>query len=235
MCTSFIGRGDDILVAMNFDNNGMPFSISTKDPKQFVVIVDSQRGKYPSFGVNSEGTFINNLCVDSNGKGMYKRASKKVTHTSRFTGDILDGTISKDKISEYLKNMEVVNGPDFSVHNMIADKGGEVWIVEPGRGVIYNKKEEAPYYVMTNFSLCDMQESGVVKGDGAERYKTAVDMLEKNPNIDVKMAFNILEAVKQSDGEWVTVLSMVYSQKENTVYYCLDRDFNNISRQVLVD
>jgi GNAT superfamily N-acetyltransferase len=35
--------------------------------------IQGGRGKYPSFGVNSAGVFINNLLVDSNGKGLYKR------------------------------------------------------------------------------------------------------------------------------------------------------------------
>jgi hypothetical protein len=104
---------------MNFDNNGMKFGIDRKDPKQFTVLVDGGRGKYPSFGVNSAGVFINNLLVDSNGRGLYKRASNKVTHTSKLAKDVLDGTIAQEDLSSYLERIEVVNGPDFSVHNMI--------------------------------------------------------------------------------------------------------------------
>lgn len=235
MCTSFVSRKNDVLIAMNFDNNGMPFRVNIKDPKQFVVLVDGGRGRYPSFGINSDGTFINNLCVDSNGKGLYKRASKKVTHTSKFSSDILAGIISPKQISGYLKSVEVVNGPDFSVHNMIVDNAGNVWIVEPGRGVIYSGADEEPHFIMTNFSLCDMQESEEPKGDGADRYKTAKKMLEKNPNLDVNVAFEILEAVKQCDGEWITAFSMVYSQNERSVYYCLNKDISKISKYTFTD
>jgi len=234
MCTSFISRQNDVLIAMNFDNNGLPFSIDIKDPKQFVVLVDGGRGSQPSFGVNSDGTFINNLMVASNGRGLYKRASKKVTHTSKLTKDILAGAIPADEIGEYLKNIELVNTPDLSVHNMIVDKDGNAWIVEPGRGIIYSPANETPYFLMSNFSLCDYEVSGNLEGDGADRYKTAKKLLDKADNLDVEAAFQVLQAVKQSDGEWTTAFSMVYSQKENAVYYCLDGDFENISKHVFV-
>lgn len=47
MCTSFVYRGSDVLVAMNFDNNGMSYKLSTKDPKQFLVLADGGRGNTP--------------------------------------------------------------------------------------------------------------------------------------------------------------------------------------------
>lgn len=228
MCTSFVSRKNDVLIAMNFDNNGMPFSVSTNNPKQFVVLVDGGRGKYPSFGVNNSGTFINNLCVESNGRGLYKRASKKVTHTSKFSGDILAGTISSNEINEYLKNIEIVNGPDFSVHNMIVDKDGNVWVVEPGRGVINSRAHEAPYFIMTNFSLCDFKETGTLVGAGVDRYTMVQKVMDTTDDLDIEEAFEILRTVKQSEGEWKTDFSMVYSQKENAVYYCLHSDFENI-------
>lgn len=234
MCTSFVERRNNVLVAMNFDNNGMPFSLYRKGQKKFVVHVDSGRGKYPSFGVNSDGTFINNLMVDSNGKGLYKRASKKVTHTSKLVGDVLDGVIPTDEISRYLQNIEVVNGPDFSVHNMIVDRCGNVWVVEPGRGVIYSHVNEKPYIVMSNFSLCEFKESGELKGNGVDRYKAAMKLLDSYSNLDVSTAFQVLDAVKQTSGEWTTCFSMVFSQNEKAVYYCLNGDFNNISRHSFV-
>jgi hypothetical protein len=170
--------------------------------------------------------------VDSNGKGLYKRASKKVTHTSKLADDVLNGVIAHEEINSYLKNIEVVNCPDFSVHNMIVDSSGNVWVVEPGRGVIYSPVNETPYFVMSNFSLCEFIGSGELKGDGADRYKTAKELLDKSSNLDVDTAFKILDAIKQTGGEWTTCFSMVYSQNENAVYYCLDGDFNNISKHL---
>lgn len=228
MCTSFIHRKNNILIAMNFDNNGMKYEISKKDPKQFTVLVNVGRGKYPSFGVNSSGVFINNLFVDSNGKGLYKRASNNVTHTSRFTKDVLDGSIAQEDLNDYLQRIEVVNGPDFSVHNMICDNLGNVWVVEPGRGIIYSPVEETPYFIMSNFSLCDYRKTGLLAGSGTDRYATAERMLSITDTLDVTGAFKILEAVMQKDGEWNTAFSFVYSQREQVVYYCNNDDFKKI-------
>lgn len=229
MCTSFVERKNDIIIAMNFDNNGMPFNVK-KDAKQFIVIVDTGNGKYPSFGVNCNGTFINNLLVNSNGKGTYKRASKKVTHTSKLTGDILNELISSSEIGQYLSNIEVVNSPNISVHNMIVDGHGNVWIVEPGRGVIYSQTDETPYFSMTNFSLCDFNENKCLCNDGIDRYEVARKRLDIAKSLDINRAFQILDEVKQSTGEWTTAFSLVYSQKENSIYYCFDGDFKNIMK-----
>lgn len=228
MCTSFIHRRKDILIAMNFDNNGMKFEIDTKDPKQFTVLVDGGRGKVPSFGVNSDGTFINHLMVDSNGKGLYKRPSKKVTSTVKLVKDVLSGIISQEDLNSYLQKIEVVNVPDYSVHNMICDKGGNVWIVEPGRGIIYSPTKDTPYFIMSNFSLCDYNATGLMNGSGINRYEIAEEALCKADDLDVNGAFKVLESAMQKDGEWITAFSMVYSQKEQAVYYCFNGDFENI-------
>lgn len=229
MCTSFIHRENDMFVAMNFDNNGMPFQVSTKDSSQFVSLVDGGRGKYPSFGINSHGVFCNNLVVKSNSKGNYKRAGKKVTHTSKLTVDLLSGSISPDELRGYLETVEVVNVPDFSVHNMIVNATGDVWVVEPGRGAIFSPANESPYFVMTNFSLCDWDKKGTPTGDGADRYKTASALLDEMEYMSVEKAFQVLKATQQQTGEWKTAFSMVYSQKEQVVYYCYDGDYEHIS------
>ncbi len=228
MCTSFIQRKNDILIAMNFDNNGMKFEIDTKEPRKFIVLVDGGRGKVPSFGVNSDGVFINHLMVDSNGKGVYKRPSKKVTSTSKLVKDVLNASISPNDLSSYLQSIEIVNVPDFSVHNMICDNHGNVWIIEPGRGIIYSPVKEASYFTMSNFSLCDYKATGLLTGSGTERYETAEKMLNKVDDLDVNDAFKILEATIQKDGEWNTEFSMVYSSKERAVYYCFNGDFGKI-------
>lgn len=223
MCTTFVQRADNVIIAMNFDNNGMKFSIDTS-PNIFQILVDGGRGRYPSFGINRNGTFINNLIVDSNGKGLYRRPSKKVTHTTKLVTDILAETIAHTEIDDYLKHVEVVNTPDFSTHNMIVDKHGNIWIVEPGRGIIFSPFDETPNYIMTNFSLYDFNNQL-----SCDRYITVQNMLHENTNLTIEKAFKILEATKQN-GEWKTDLSLVYSQKENAVYYCLYSDFGHLQK-----
>lgn len=224
MCTSFIYRGHDTIIGMNFDNNGMNYSINTSTPGQFTVLVDGGRGKYPSFGVANNGLFANNLVVDSNGKGLYRRPSKKVTHTTKLLTDILNGNIPEENIDIYLKNIEVVNTPDWSCHNMICDSNGNVWIVEPGRGNLYSSRTSSPYFVMTNFSLWDYMHENTYCN--CSRYHTVTDELSKISAMNIDEAFRILELAKQNDNEWNTAFSMVYSKLDNTVHYCVDGDFS---------
>jgi CO dehydrogenase/acetyl-CoA synthase gamma subunit (corrinoid Fe-S protein) len=139
--------------------------------------------------------------VDSNGKGLYKRASNKVTYTSKLTKDILNGAISSDELNDYLQKVEVVNDPNLSVHNMICNKNGNVWVIEPGRGTIYSPTDETSYVVMTNFSLWDYKLTGVLGSSGADRYEIAESILYQANDLDVNGAFKILEATKQKEGE----------------------------------
>lgn len=223
MCTSFTFRGEDILTAMNFDNNGMKFKISTSNPNQFIILVNGA----PCFGVNSDGVFINQLVVDANDKGQYRRG-KNVVHTIKLIKDILGGKIKSDKINDYLDNKEVVNVPDYSAHCMITDSHGNSWAVEPGRGKVHSLADKEDYFVMTNFSLCDLK-AGKEITDGYDRYLKVQTFLNDVKSLDVNNAFRILEATRQL-GNWSTDFSMVYSKNENTVYYCYNGNFNNIER-----
>jgi hypothetical protein len=225
MCLSFIHKAKDVIVAMNFDNNGMKYSINTKDPNQFIVLVESGRGKYPSFGINGDGVFVNNLIVNSNGKGLYRRASKKVTHTSKLVTDIINGTIIADGLEGYLQSIEVVNTPDWSTHNMICDSHANVWVVEPGRGNIYSPATASSFFVMTNFSLWDYKNEDI--DCECTRYLAASNALVQSDEMNVEEAFRILESAKQAEGEWTTDFSMVYSKNKHTLYYCLDGNFKD--------
>jgi hypothetical protein len=41
MCTSFVDRRDDLIIAMNFDNNGWDFKLNTGTPDLFVALGNS--------------------------------------------------------------------------------------------------------------------------------------------------------------------------------------------------
>ena len=227
MCTCFIDRREDLIIAMNFDNNGMAFELDTKNPSIFSIVTDTKMGKVPSFGINKNGIFVNNLCVDSNGKGLYKRKSKTVNLNIYLIKELLYEEIKMDNFEEYLKTMEIVNAPNICTHNFITDKKGNVYIIEPGRGNIKNGIKESEYYVMTNFSIIDFNGGKKYTDYGIDRYNKANNMLKKLEKIDVKEAFKILEKVKQ-EGEWNTDFSMVYSKNKKTVYYCYKSNFNEI-------
>jgi hypothetical protein len=227
MCTCFVDRRNDLLVGMNFDNNGMKFELNTSIPNSFIVDIYTDFGKQPSFGINSQKTFVNNLFVDSNGNGLYKRISKTRTLNVYLIKSLLEGNIEINDLDSYLNTMEIVNAPNLCTHNLIADKNGNVWVVEPGRGNIKNKTNESSYFIMTNFSIIDYNAGKEYTDCGFDRYINVKQNLDKKNGLSIKDAFSILEKVKQN-GEWKTEFSMVYSKNENKVYYCYNADYNNI-------
>jgi hypothetical protein len=229
MCTCFVNRGNDLIIAMNFDNDGKKFEINIKNPKSFFVDIYPENipGKHPSFGINSQRTFINNLYVDSNGKGLYKRISKTRTLTVSLVKDILEDKIKSNDLDNYLGAMEIVNAPNLCTHNLIADKNGNVWVIEPGRGKIKNMVNESPYFIITNFSLIDYNEGKKYTEYGFNRYMEVEKYLKKIKTLTIKNTFEILEKVKQA-GEWKTDFSMVYSKNQNKVYYCYNCEYKDI-------
>ncbi|MBN1500488.1 MAG: hypothetical protein JW982_10040 [Spirochaetes bacterium] len=226
MCTSFISRKNDVIIGMNFDNNGMIYSISDKIENWFIVYVDTGRGRYPSFGVDRQGRFFNSLIVGSNGKGLYRRPSSKVNHTTKLVTDLINGVIRAEDLNEYLEKVEIVNTPDQSCHNMICDSNANVWIIEPGRGSIFSPSTESSYFSMSNESLIDLQMRDM-KSE-CPRYTAVMSRLSSTNEMDVDSAFEILKSVSQTDGEWKTDLSMVFSKKQSKVYYCLNNDFSRM-------
>jgi hypothetical protein len=227
MCTSFVDRRDDLLIAMNFDNNGWDFKLNISTPKLFVIDVDIGYGKHPSFGINSQGTFVNNLFVDSNGKGLYKRRCKTRTLTTYLVEDILKGEIPINDFDSYFDATEIVNGPDTSCHNLIVDKNETVWVIEPGRGRVKKTMKEYSYFIMTNFSIVDFNNGKEYTDNSFDRYKAVENNLETIKTLTVHEAFKILEKVKQ-EGEWETDFSMVYSKNENKIYYCYNSNYGKI-------
>jgi hypothetical protein len=114
-----------------------------------------------------------------------------------------------------------------SCHNLIADKDGNVWVVEPGRGNIKTKAEN--HVIMTNFSIIDFNNGKKYNDNSFDRYNVVKNILDKQKTLSVDEAFAILKNVKQ-DGEWKTDFSMVYSKKEHAIYYCYHSDFEHIEK-----
>jgi len=227
MCTCFVDRRNDLLIGMNFDNNGMKFELNISIPNSFIINIYTDFGKLPSFGINSHRTFVNSLSVDTNGNGLYKRVGKTRTLNVYLVKNLLEGNIKINDLDSYLDTMEIVNAPNLCTHNLITDKNGNVWVVEPGRGNIKNKANESPYYIMTNFSLIDYTAGKKYTDCGFDRYINVKKYLDKKHELSIKDAFSILGKVKQT-GEWNTVFSMVYSENENKVYYCHNIKYENI-------
>ena len=69
---------------------------------------------------------------------------------------------------------------------------------------------------------------------GKDRYDIAMGCLKNSTDeFSVTDGFSILNKVKQV-GNWATRVSFVYSRNENSVYYCIDGEFNYINKHTFV-
>lgn len=229
MCTSFIKKTtDNFYIGMNFDNNGMNFSINTKYKDWFIVFIDAQKNKFPSFGIHKSGVFFNNLLVESNGKGGYRRSSQ-LTHTTKFLKEIIDGKVNVENLNDFLAQTEIVNVPGWSTHNMITTPLGNVWVIELGRGNLYVELKPGESQILTNVSLIDAGDPEIIR---CQRYNKAKELLENENLFGVAEAFKVLEEVKQNDGDWITDFSMVFDKNARVVYYTENQDFQKIDKYI---
>jgi len=101
----------------------------------------------------------------------------------------------------------------------------------PGQGYRYLQKPR--YSVMTNFSP--------FKGNseqhpwmGWDRYNIAVRMLDSADDaFDVSDCFEILKATAQT--VCPTVVSMVFDVTEGIVYWCENRNYNQIEKRSVIN
>ena len=174
MCTSFVLCADKTYIGMNFDIFDRPILLSLKGSDQLIVLQYDGAGFQHAFGINQSGTFMNMLMVEPNEAGKYRRG-KDCIHVSRLFDEILGGKFDPASVDRLLIEKAIVNGPAMvSVYNMLAMVGRQVWVVEPGRGVIPFGVTGNDFMALTNFPLSDFigRDYSQVTGGGADRYKT---------------------------------------------------------------
>ena len=91
--------------------------------------------------------------------------------------------------------------------------------------------QKPKYKVMTNFSPYKM-DSETHPWMGWDRYQKAEELLRRAPDdFDVADCFTVLREVSQT--ACPTVVSMVFDVTERTVYWCENREWENISKRSL--
>ncbi len=232
MCTSFVYRGNDRIIAMNYDNHGMNLRLASAGERLFLLTASFQGVELPLFGLRSDGLFANQQVVNPCDAPPPADESR-TANTTEAVAAIL--RLPKDEIGAYLQTHEIVNPPGYehSLHMMIADPRGTSYIVEPGRGVLVYPPEER-YFVMSNCSLCDARRTGEWAGFGVDRQQTAERLLASaDERFSVTNAIEALDAVHSTDETWHTEFSFVYSENESAVYYCYQHDYAHMERCAL--
>lgn len=236
MCTCFVYRKEKTLIGMNFDNDGKDFKISSSPKYDFLVSVSTGKASFPSFGINTNGIFVNELMVDSNGAGKYKRQTDKRWVTTSLIKFIMENDVRWEDVKSVLQGIEIVNAPNSSTHNLIVDRSGNICVVEPGRRMIFTEPHDSAWCIMTNFPLSDYDEvvPSSPSGSGSDRYLKTLKMLATmNDPMTVEEGFEILKSVAQDGPLWTTELSLVYDATKQELFYCVDRDFDAITKHEL--
>ncbi|MBO4733782.1 MAG: hypothetical protein J5662_04810 [Clostridia bacterium] len=135
------------------------------------------------------------------------------------------------EIKEIAETEPVYSIPGVTFMAALSDRSGNVLHIVPGQGYRYYAKPG--YKILTNFSP--------FKGNfqkhpwmGWDRYKKAEEMLKNaDDGFDVNDCFSVLRAGSQE--VCPTVVSMVYDASENTVYWCENRQWNEIKSAVLAE
>ncbi|MBR6322611.1 MAG: hypothetical protein IKR59_07060 [Lachnospiraceae bacterium] len=227
MCTSIVVNKKKTIVGWNLDLKDMEYRVRPADEGVYIEVNDATEGWMPLFGANVRGDFIGMpTCWPHDPR-------------SNPTGDgeniiLLDIDLLLQKktfreIREIVKSRPVFSIPGLTFMGALSDADGNVLHIIPGQGAEYYEKPE--YKILTNFSPYK-QDSEKHPWMGWDRYHKADEMLrEATEDFDVEDCFAVLQAVSQE--VCPTVVSMVFDVTERTVYWCENREYNNISKRVL--
>ena len=169
-------------------------------------------------------------------KAPYEESINSIS-IDRIVDDYISDKITFDDIKTITDTKEVtqipngaVDMPTIAFHSLITDCKGRIMMLEPGNGYSIIKEK---YAVLSNFSMLELPEdltSEKYGYYGKDRYDIAMECLKNSTDeFSVTDGFSILNKVKQV-GNWATRVSFVYSRNENSVYYCIDGEFNYINK-----
>lgn len=223
MCTSIIHNGKKTIIGWNLDILNLEYKVVAEKTNVYIAINDNIEGWMPLFGANNRGDFVAMpTCWPFDTRS--NPIDKNQVNIIELNIDLLLQKKSFFHIKKTVENSIVCSVPGVTFQSQLSDKNGNVLQVIPGQGTKFYSRPK--FSVLTNFSP--------FKGDsvrhpwmGIDRYKTAVSMLsEAKINFDVSDCFEVLKSTSQT--VCPTVVSMVFDVSENTVYWCENRDYENI-------
>lgn len=228
MCTSIVTNLGKTVVGFNLDILDMEHKVTADEDKVCIMVFDSTEGWLPLFGANCRGDFVAMpTCHPYDNRSDPKSGNQKNIIIADI--DLLLMKKSFEETLEDVKRDNFCSVPGITFQSQLSDKNGNVLQIVPGQGYRYFEKPE--YSVLTNFSP--------FKGDrekhpwmGLDRYEKAVSYIEKHRDkFGVEECFGALREASQT--VCPTVVSIVFDVSENTVYYCENREWDNIKKVIL--
>ena len=226
MCTSIVVNKKKTIVGWNLDLLDMEYRVTPSDSGVFIEVNDAAEGWMPLFGANSRGDFVgmptcwpHDARSDPDGPG---------ENVIMLDIDLLLQKKTLQEIRKIAETRPVFSIPHVTFMSSLSDADGNVLHIIPGQGYRYYERPE--YTILTNFSPFK-QDSEKHPWMGWDRYHTAEDMLkEASDDFDVKDCFEILKTVSQE--VCPTVVSMVFDVSEKTVFWCMNRNWDEVEKKI---
>ena len=224
MCTVIGKTGNDAIYGFNMDIDPAVWDYAVYAKKDmFYIGIKVGKTVYKVHGVNSKGQFAVMPYMNGEAERVMHRGGR-YQRLDLLVDGYIAGKFDYAELERITAEKTLVNIPGASMHGFFADGEGHMLLAEPGVGV----KRYESFAAVTNFPTIEIPEDTSCVFYGYDRYETAADMLSHSgDDFTVKDAFEILRETVQT-GQWATRVSFVYSKNENAVYYCTNRDFDNI-------
>lgn len=228
MCTSVVINRRKIIVGFNLDILNMEHRVRATDSGVYIEINDAVEGWMPLFGANSRGDFVAMpTCWPFDQRS--NPTSDKCLNIINLNIDFLLQKKTFEEVKNIVKKETICSIPGVTFMSALSNKNGDVLHIVPGQGVEFYEKPK--YKIMTNFSPYK-QDKEQHPWMGWDRYKKAEEMLENaKDDFDVKDCFDVLKEVSQT--VCPTVVSMVFDINEKTVYWCENRNYEDIKNKKL--
>ena len=225
MCTSIISNRKKTVVGWNLDILDMEYRVRKAEDGVYIEINDKTEGWLPLFGANNRGDFVGMpTCWPFDDRSNPKGSEPNVI---MLDIDLLTQKKTLQEIKEIVECGPVCSVPGATFMSSLSNKNGNVLHIIPGQGYKYYEKPK--YQVLTNFSSFKMDKEQH-PWMGWDRYHIAEEMLKGAADgFDVDDCFEILRAVSQE--VCPTVVSMVFDVTEMKVYWCENRQWNNIQEK----
>lgn len=230
MCTRIVSRGNDVINGFNFDIDLAVWNHQVmKEKDRFYIGIQMPDGQYHSYhGINRNGNIGTLLYVHGNDNAKYDGKTESYT-IADLVENYIYGNISFDEAVQIVKTKKITYADGATMQGMLSAKNGRVLIIEPGIGF---RIENSPntYSLITNYSLLDPESTKAFITPGDNRYERAKNMLNRyKGKTSIENMWEVLKAVHQ-EGLWATRVSFVYSEREHTVYYTENNNFEKIEK-----
>lgn len=225
MCTSIVVNKKKTIVGWNLDILDMEYRVSPSDMGVFIEVNDATEGWMPLFGANARGDFVGMpTCWPHDPRSNPTGEGENVI---MLDIDLLLQKKTLQEIKNIADERPVFSIPGVTFMSALSDADGNVLHIIPGQGHEYYEKPD--YKILTNFSPYK-QDSEQHPWMGWDRYHVAEEMLKDAPeDFDVDDCFDILKAVAQA--VCPTVVSMVFDVTDRKVYWCENKDWNNVNEK----